>query len=288
MNERRDLIVAQVQKLFVAGALGAFFTGIAFAIPWDAKAAVFLPGGGDFDWLTTVRMALKYLYMLWLLWYFVLTNMENEELGATRGMKDLVFDILQSLLAIAAAYFLGFVDRAVDYGLRGYGAANISIAGICLLALILFPTNARAGVNFLRVIGLLCAVLGAVVAFWGFGKYRQEDSLLLLQVVLCILLFLYYRIVRDTPRLDDPKRPRRRSAAERAEASANAAEGAATRADASAQEAQAAADSAKTEAASAKATADAAREIVDDAAKAAQDAAAAKAAGEAAKKPHAP
>ncbi len=251
MKERHELIIAQVQKLFVAGALGAFFTSIAFALPGDVKSLVFLPGAGDLDWRATVRMALRYLYMLWLLWYFVLTNMENEELGATRDMRDLGFDILQSLLAIAAAYSLGFIDRAVDYGLGGYGVANLSIAGICLFALILFPANARAGVNLLRILGLLFALLGAVVAFKGFGKYRQEDILLFLQLVLCILLFQYYRTVRDTPRPGDPKRPRRRTAAERAESSANAAEESASRAANSADAAQ------RVVAAAAKATTDA-------------------------------
>jgi hypothetical protein len=103
---QKDKAKKVFERMWVAGTLGAFFAAFVRTIPIDARTLTF--HFQSVCWPCTWDRVIRYGYLLWLLDYFFISNVRNEEQVPPK-VKDLVFDVLQSTSALGAAIFLGFI-----------------------------------------------------------------------------------------------------------------------------------------------------------------------------------
>ena len=103
--ERRKAAKRAFQKLWVAGTLGAFFTAFARTLPVHIKEWAWPP-----DAPYTIDLIVRYGYLLWLLAYFFISNLENEQSKSEPKKWEITFDILQSLSGLMAALFKDLPD----------------------------------------------------------------------------------------------------------------------------------------------------------------------------------
>ena len=91
------------QRVWVAGASGAFFTAIVRSVPVHFKQWV-----GSHPTHFRIDMTLRYGYLVWLLCYFFVYNVRFERF-ADISVRDVWYDVIQSAVSLAAVYVMGFI-----------------------------------------------------------------------------------------------------------------------------------------------------------------------------------
>jgi len=199
---RREAAKKALQQLWVAGTVGAFFSALARNLPIHLSQTSL----AEFDLIYTLTVFLKYGYVIWLLGYFFYSALDNDLAEAGISSKDIAFDIVQSIVSLAAAYFLGFIIPIQVSGMTGFTAANFAVLFICLLSFGLYHRHSKAGVNHLRLAGAVVSFIGAFFsvlgnyAVLGPGQWATFVILFLLGVLLLglyLLLYAYFRIGID-------------------------------------------------------------------------------------------
>ena len=181
------------QTLWVGGTLGAFFGAIAVTIPDTYRKA-----GYPVSYDATLDLTLRYGYMIWLLAYFFVSNLLNED-DCRADRWDVLFDVFQSAGALVAAWLLGFLSsdgfspQPLAPALIG---TNVVIALICAFSLYLFRKNS-SGVNTYRWAGLVVTMLTLAAIGW---PLQLQGSLVLTIAGISLgslaLLLVCYTIVR--------------------------------------------------------------------------------------------
>jgi hypothetical protein len=167
--ERRHAAKRVFERLWVAGTLGGFFSTFYLGVPRDlrALAASRLLTADNLDRLV------RYSFFFWLLVYFFTSSVRKEGLQTDKvppTAKDLLFDVIQTVSALTAAAFLGFL-RLTDYALSqdstiAVAVALCAIAVICLGSLVIFGCDAgEEPYNQIRRSGLGMSLLGLVFVF---------------------------------------------------------------------------------------------------------------------------
>ncbi len=156
--KRRAEFLKAIQKLWLAGALGALFFSIARNLPGHLSMLYLC----NLNLEETLSILLKYMLIVWFVAYFMISAMDNEQTGALHRCKDIVFDLIQSTSALIAAYFLGFVIPLDNPKDNGYAWALSVIMIICLLSYQCFKNEARPGVNSIRIWGAYLALIGLI------------------------------------------------------------------------------------------------------------------------------
>ncbi|HWZ57819.1 MAG TPA: hypothetical protein VNW46_02495 [Gemmatimonadaceae bacterium] len=194
---KRKKYKVEFQKLWVAGTLGALFTAVARNLPLDVLAAVhWFQSHQPFQIDYTLDRVVRYGYLFWLLTYFFTSSVEL--LVRDNVQKwDIPYDLLQSACTLIAAFFLGFIVPDQHYGLFAYAVTAGAIAVICLFSLIWFGDGAPPGVNRLRAMGLVLALICLVVAYIGPLQTGVLCALLALLVGLALVLWAYICVRLD-------------------------------------------------------------------------------------------
>jgi hypothetical protein len=197
-DKKRTAFAKGFQKLWVAGTMGAFFTALARNLPVHLKQFAW-----PCDWNYTIDLFVRYGYLLWLLFYFLVSNIRIDDEDYVRSKWDIPFDVGQSACSLTAAFFLGFILPDQPYKLGAYAITNGVICAICFAAFALFdPSDAAKGINRLRIAGGVISFLSIVLALvvrevmgapptWVFGMFAG------LLFSLILILVAYYRIRID-------------------------------------------------------------------------------------------
>src|SRR5689334_23022789 len=90
-----------VQRMWVAGTLGVFFTTVLRNLPVHLHQVSSTP-----NWIYTLDLFGRYGYLLWLLVYFFISNFRIDQ---SEHEKDLQFDVIQSVVSLSALVALDFV-----------------------------------------------------------------------------------------------------------------------------------------------------------------------------------
>jgi hypothetical protein len=175
----------EVQRLWVAGTVGAFFAAAFSSIPVHINLISSKP-----DWLYTLDLSIRYGYLLWLLVYFFMSNIRIDQ---SDNPKDLKYDLIQSVLSLT-------VLVALDFGVPGQGlrvgasyaegitVANAAIIIIAGLALKWFPVDNLGG---LRIAGLVLAGMSIIVAWTPFSAVQVMGVVAVLELILIGVLAVY-------------------------------------------------------------------------------------------------
>lgn len=140
-------------KLWAAGTVGGF---LAFLI---RSFALDLAGGTPIGPGCTVDLVLRYLYLLWLIVYFFLSNLKLDYEAVTPGL--VLYDLMQTICAFIAAFAFGFVMPGKGIScLRSALAFEIADVTIFLICLCAIPFGGGKVVKSLRVTGA-CISAGA-------------------------------------------------------------------------------------------------------------------------------
>jgi len=177
------------QQLWVAGTIGVFFTSLARNLPVHLGQMT-----AAYDAKHTLDLLVRYAYLIWLLGYFFMSALRNDRPDAPRTWRDMVFDVLESLFSLTAAYFLGFIIPVKDYGGAAYAAANGAVLFICLASLLLFYSR---GNNRLRAFGAIISLIGLACSIWCTLTTLLLYGFALEAVLLFWLLAFYIRIGVD-------------------------------------------------------------------------------------------
>ncbi|HTP69289.1 MAG TPA: hypothetical protein VMJ35_10335 [Dongiaceae bacterium] len=197
-KRRRDMVKA-IRKLWVAGALGAFFTALSRNLPVDLPWP--LPA---FDWTHLARQLLRYGYLLWLLGYFLVSSVSVERFTTDTAkdsreiLRDILFDIIQSFLALLSAYAMGFLQPGSAMADWAFYFPNGAILMICILSRTMFGADQTKGINDLRMVGMILTTVSIVTLIFGFEQYLLYSTLLFVLVLLFVMLLMYFRIRLDT------------------------------------------------------------------------------------------
>lgn len=161
-KDRKQKIYRAIQEFWVAGTVGAFFAAFSENLPGHVLEFSFHP-----DRVYTAGLFIRYAYLFWFLVYFFTSNFRIKQPSKVR-LRDLGFDALQSIAALGAAYFLGFVSPDHSLTVRcAYLVTNFVIVIICLFSLGLFHKDpAPPLINLLRVLGALFSGAAFLLAFW--------------------------------------------------------------------------------------------------------------------------
>lgn len=192
---RRGRFVRALQQLWVAGMAGTLFFAIARKLPSDFLEFIHAPSAD-----VRLVIALKYLYVGWFVAYFLVSSMDNDEENAPRRLRDLGFDMAQSFATIVATYRMGFISPQQLQEIRpgmGLVAANCVIAAICLFSCVLYHDHARDGVNKLRMVGAVFALIGGVVGYVWEPVRPALYWMMACQLILWVVLAAYLRIGFD-------------------------------------------------------------------------------------------
>jgi hypothetical protein len=147
--------------------------------------------------------------MFWFLIYFAIASFSTDKSFKTdSSRKDFAFDVAQSIAALLAVFYLGFVTRGnsgprIDYG---YVWANSVILLLSLLSWIFFSWPRRdkykksrgwcfcfERISVLRELGIFLSLLGIPSALLQTNSLRTV-SLYVLQAFLWCVLWSYWRI----------------------------------------------------------------------------------------------
>jgi len=183
-TENRKKAWLAFQHMWVAGTFGVFFVVLISNLPTH----IFQIAWPD-DFKYTFQIILSYGYLLWYLAYFFISNLYNEILQKA-GAKDLVFDVLQSVIAFYAVYTLGFVTLKLNLDFQSYANASMSVFLICLLSLILFWCTSKKEINLIRIYGIIISIMSFIVAKYG-GEISLLHSYSPYIVLIILLLFLW-------------------------------------------------------------------------------------------------
>jgi hypothetical protein len=175
------------QRLWVAGTLGAFFTALARSFPVDVRRLVY-----SFDGAFALNALIRYAYMLWLIWYFFLSNLSRQADEKPRKY-EIAFDVIQSLGGLTAAFYLDFLVQHEPHGVRAYMAPNLVIVVICLFAAIWFPAD--TALQNPRWAGALVAFVSAAGAYFlPYGPWCMVGVLIVPLAVLVWLLVRFHQV----------------------------------------------------------------------------------------------
>ena len=183
-----ELTRADVRKavriMWVGGTLGALFAAISRSLPLHVTQAVRTPNGADL-----LELVIRYGYLAWLLTYFFVTHFR---IDLSTDKKDLWYDVIQSVVTLAAAFLLGFVAPAdgLPYGLTvAIVSANVAVLIIAALAIRLFPSEQP--IRNLRLAGALCAAGGIGLAFLPIPRFWDLAAVAVPLVGLWVALLKY-------------------------------------------------------------------------------------------------
>ena len=189
----RETFLKAVQKLWVAGTMGALFTAIVRNLP-----VTLAQHSEPYNWNYTADLFVRYAYLIWLLAYFVASNSTFDASGYKRVKGDFSYDIGQALGTLLAAYFLGFVTfEYTRYEMSAYVVTNAVICGICFIAWWWFKDESSStnGINRMRLFGgsvslvstgfaaAVWVVCGPAVPSWVFGVFAAAWALLVFALV---------------------------------------------------------------------------------------------------------
>jgi hypothetical protein len=191
---RKLMYVRALERLLLTSTAGAFFFAFARNIPVH-----FNERSCDPNWTYTIDLFLRYGYLLWLLAYFLVSSASNDLLDENRDCRSIFFDGAQAILALTAAYFLGFILQDPPYGLFALAIANGVVLIICVLSLVFFRKRSTRGLNKLRVWGIVISGISIVVALVNAWGAPILIALLPLHLLLWLLWWVFLRI-----RLADP------------------------------------------------------------------------------------
>jgi hypothetical protein len=192
-DEQKDAAIKAFQALWVAGTMGALFTALARTLPSHLKHLIFGPA----DLPYTLDTFLRYGYLLWLLSYFVISNLRIQT-DSEREKLDVLYDMLQSVFALSAAYFLDFLATSEHRGPIVFAWPTGAIFLICLLALFLFYERQWSEKKILRTVGsILSGVSLAVVLLCHDGTHPITVIVVLMSLLTLLFLVLWrFAIVR--------------------------------------------------------------------------------------------
>jgi hypothetical protein len=178
------------QRLWVAGTLGAFFTSLARTIPIDVRKLK-----DSFSPDEALNTLLRYAYMIWLIWYFFLSNLrsQSERLPKTNEIR---YDVIQSIFALTAAFYLDFLVANEHHGINAFAFANLAIAVICGFAWFWFKPNTQLQpVRFLGTLVSLASALSVwILPMW--WSERAVRRLLFVSVAILGIALAIFHIVR--------------------------------------------------------------------------------------------
>ena len=174
-----------LQRLWVAGTMGAFFTAFARNLPGHLGQI-----GWPIDVGYTLNIYLRYGYLLWLLLYFFASNLRVQSRGNEPDRHDILFDVVQSASALTAAYFLDFITTSEHRGVAVFAWPNAAIIVISGLALCLFKGD---GKQTIRVAGFLLALVSATFAI--LGTNHPSKVMGALTVLLALLFVVLWRFI---------------------------------------------------------------------------------------------
>ncbi|HEY2235764.1 MAG TPA: hypothetical protein VGK01_19990 [Candidatus Angelobacter sp.] len=145
-NARPQTIAAKkaFQRLWVAGALGVFFTSLAKSIAADVATI-----GAPVDWVRTLANLLRYVYLILLLTYFFGSNLRTQSLTPPER-RGVLFDVMQSVCSITAVFYLDFLIPSAHSPRVAYLVANVAFLIFAVVPMVLFPND---GMQAVRIIG---------------------------------------------------------------------------------------------------------------------------------------
>jgi hypothetical protein len=135
--------------------LGAFFAALARSFPVDLRQIVY-----SFNAKFALNGVLRYGYLLWLIWYFFVSNMRSQADDSPRD-HEVAYDVVQSVFGLSAAFYLDFLVANEHHGILAYMAPNIAIFVICVLALRWFSNEAKE-LQIARGVGAAVAAASAI------------------------------------------------------------------------------------------------------------------------------
>jgi hypothetical protein len=211
-NRHNDLIIRAFQKLWLAGAAGAFFSALARGIATDVLGST---DPTRFNAGYTVVLVMRYFYLIWFLIYFFAVRFQVEDLAKPQRWKDAIFDVFQSVLALISIIYLGFVISVDKCGWQWepYLFVNASIFGISAVSFWSFsntedPDHTR--IRKVRIAGCAVSALGFGIAFYhwfhGDGLYPLPwFSFCLSPALLALLLAIYvlFRVFKPSQSIPD-------------------------------------------------------------------------------------
>jgi hypothetical protein len=182
------------RDLWVAGTVGAMFAAITRNLPQFFETG-YPPAGVSYG-----PVVVRYGYALWFLAYFFVTNLDNAKPDEP-APKDVLFDILQSLVSLWALFWLGFALSGHGYFLdtalsSSLWHANLAILVIAAASLMLFGKTSGIWPNALRGSG----VIVAAAEMYAGGEYDPLWTGLGAIVVLFILLGVFIPHRNDAPK----------------------------------------------------------------------------------------
>lgn len=168
------------QQLWVNGSLGAFFIAIARTLPGDVDRLSNPPLHVFPSDLLAVTL-LRYAYLIWLIWYFFLSNLRRPD--EKTFVNEIFFDVIQSILCLTAAFFLDFVAAGTHHSVQvGFALANAAIFLFAGLAWVWFPSDTK--LQGIRAAGALIAALAFIVGVVLPGRVRDWEVAAVLAVFL--------------------------------------------------------------------------------------------------------
>jgi hypothetical protein len=206
-----------VRKFWIAATAGAFLAGLSRNLPVDL-ANIAWPANWPPNWPYTLDLLLRYGYLFWFLFYFAISSFSTEQRPAKdTAFRDIAFDLMQSIPALLAVYYIGFVDRARPPSPRTeYIYANFVILWLSLLSWFFFSLPRRKAnstgwrfclerISVLRELGIILSLLGILSVHFCFNTSRLQSQytyawFIFLQLVLWVVLGFFWRIRWNHPK----------------------------------------------------------------------------------------
>lgn len=139
--------------------------------------------------------------MVWLVWYFFLSNLRSQSNDPPR-VNEILFDIVQSVAAFTAVFYLDFLVANEHHGLEAFAAANFAIAAIGFLSWFWFRF---AALQLARITGFIVALGTGIACIWVFPHLDAccaRNFLLIAVVGLLMTLWPFHR-----QRIQNPTEP---------------------------------------------------------------------------------
>ena len=175
MTTRLQEAKKSVRRFWVAGTAGAFLSGLSRTIPVDLTTISRTP-----DWPYTAELVLRYIYMLWFLSYFAIASFSTEQEAADHSTKwDIAYDVMHSMLAIVAVYYLGFVTRGKPENIaETFQYANFAILFLSAMSWLMFKTWMKpcSRISVLRLLAGIFSGLGLASALIWANSLRTRTA----------------------------------------------------------------------------------------------------------------
>jgi lysylphosphatidylglycerol synthetase-like protein (DUF2156 family) len=162
--------------------VGAFFAALTRSLPPHLRELTLTP-----DWLYTIDCTLRYVYLVWFLAYFFLSNIGNQR-RVSPNRHDIPYNILQSFCALMAAAALDLSAPGAGWTLRAFTSAmtysNGAVFVLSLFGLLWYRATPPTEVNGLRLFGLVVSFVGVCLSF---GHFDRRTSLILFSLAALLL-----------------------------------------------------------------------------------------------------